>query len=58
MPGKTAIAAGCFADPDFPEPSLSVWEESKHDWLTFPDHWHASDQQELPKSMILGTPDV
>ena len=35
-PGLCGIAVGCFADPDFPPPSFSVWEESLHPWLPIP----------------------
>lgn len=48
MPGKTAVAVGCFSDPQFPQPMVSVWESSKHPWLGLPDEWHRSDQQDLP----------
>ena len=34
MPGVTAIAVGAFADPDFPAPTVSVYEERKHRWVT------------------------
>ncbi len=34
MPGTIAIAVGAFADPQFPAPSFSVWEERKHGWVT------------------------
>jgi len=30
------IAIGCFADPDFPPPTQSGWEESMHRWLGLP----------------------
>jgi hypothetical protein len=33
MPGVTAVAIGAFADPDFPAPAYSVYEERKHKWL-------------------------
>ena len=32
-PGVTAIALGAFADPHFPAPGFSVWEERKHAWV-------------------------
>ena len=35
-PGHYGIAVGAFADPDFPAPSYSVWEESMHHWLRQP----------------------
>ena len=34
MPGTTAIAIGAFADPHFPTPQFSVYEERKHRWVT------------------------
>ena len=33
MPDLTAIAVGAFADPQFPEPHYSVYEERKHSWI-------------------------
>ena len=39
------IAVGCFADPDFPAPTSSGWEESMHRWLGLPpgaDHYPQS----------------
>ena len=33
MPGVTAIAVGAFADPNFPAPAFSVYEERKHSWV-------------------------
>jgi hypothetical protein len=32
-PTDWGIAVGCFADPTFPGPTLSVWEESQHPWF-------------------------
>ncbi len=31
------IAIGCFADPNFPAPTSSGWEESMHSWLGLPE---------------------
>jgi hypothetical protein len=31
--GLIAIPVGAFADPDFPHPRFSVWEERKHEWV-------------------------
>jgi hypothetical protein len=31
------IAVGAFADADFPPPSVSIFEESKHKWTLLPD---------------------
>lgn len=33
MPGLIAIAVGAFADPNFPSPQYSVYEERKHAWV-------------------------
>lgn len=33
MPGLTAIPVGAFADPAFPSPSYSVYEERRHRWV-------------------------
>lgn len=33
----TCIAVGCFADPNFPAPVVSLWNKSKHSWVSFPD---------------------
>jgi hypothetical protein len=35
-PATCGIAIGCFADPDFPPPESSGWEESMHSWLGLP----------------------
>jgi hypothetical protein len=35
MPGSIGIAAGTFFDPDFPAPTVSAWEKTKHPWVTF-----------------------
>ncbi|MGI8931428.1 MAG: GFA family protein [Sphingomicrobium sp.] len=31
--GLVAIPVGPFADPRFPAPKFSVWEERRHDWV-------------------------
>lgn len=33
FPGFVAIAIGTFADPDFPAPTLSIWEATRHRWV-------------------------
>jgi hypothetical protein len=33
MPGVTAVPIGAFADPTFPAPSYSVYENRKHSWV-------------------------
>ena len=34
FPDHFAIAIGAFADPDFPQPTIAVWEELRHPWVT------------------------
>ena len=36
FPGYVAVAIGTFADPNFPGPTISVWEDSRHLWVTLP----------------------
>jgi hypothetical protein len=36
-PDVIAVPVGVFADPDFPAPSVSGWEERKHSWVSFGD---------------------
>ncbi|MBB5518235.1 GFA family protein [Amphiplicatus metriothermophilus] len=33
VPGMIAVAAGCFAEPDFMRPSRFYWTETRHRWL-------------------------
>ena len=33
FPGVVAVPLGAFADPSFPPPRFSVWEERKHAWV-------------------------
>ncbi len=33
LPGLIAVAVGAFADPHFPAPIYSVYEERKHRWV-------------------------
>ena len=33
FPGVTAVPVGAFADPDFPPPRFSVYENRKHQWV-------------------------
>jgi hypothetical protein len=32
-PDLVGVAVGAFADPSFPRPGRSVWEQSKHSWI-------------------------
>jgi hypothetical protein len=36
FPDLVAIAIGTFADPEFPPPTVSVWEECRHPWMPSP----------------------
>ena len=36
FPGYVAVAIGAFADPEFPPPTIAVWEESRHPWVSLP----------------------
>jgi hypothetical protein len=36
-PGVVAVPVGAFADPSFPAPTRSVWEERRHSWLGLPE---------------------
>ncbi len=37
LPDRIAVAVGAFADPEFPPPTQSVFEESRHSWVSAPD---------------------
>ena len=51
FPGHTGIAVGAFADPEFPAPMVSVWNQSKHGWVEFPEHWPSSDTQDIDPAL-------
>lgn len=36
-PGCIMVPVGVFADPEFPAPSVSGWEERRHSWVAFDD---------------------
>ena len=36
-PGITGIALGTLADPAFPAPQRSVYEQTRHEWVALPD---------------------
>jgi hypothetical protein len=38
-----AIPVGALADPEFPQPGVSVWESRKHAWVTLPDDMQHHD---------------
>jgi hypothetical protein len=35
-PEHYGVAVGCFNDPGFPVPTVSLWETSKYAWVTLP----------------------
>jgi hypothetical protein len=37
QPDFIAVPVGAFADPGFPPPAISVWEERRHSWVGLPD---------------------
>jgi hypothetical protein len=36
-PERIAVPVGAFADPNFPAPCVSVWEDRMHPWVGLPD---------------------
>jgi hypothetical protein len=44
-PDHVGIAVGCFADPNFPAPTVSGWEESMADWMLLPATVQEHSQQ-------------
>jgi hypothetical protein len=44
-PELYGIAAGAFNDPNFPPPSVSIWEQSKYAWMEVP-----ADIQHFPQA--------
>jgi hypothetical protein len=36
LPDLIAVAIGAFADPAFPQPTISVWESRRYPWLDLP----------------------
>ena len=52
LPNHTGIPVGAFADPDFPDPMASVWNKSKHGWVTFSEHWINTDTQDIDPALL------
>lgn len=49
MPGQTAVPIGAFADPQFPAPEFSVYENRKHRWVEITGdvkHWSPGDDED------------
>jgi hypothetical protein len=36
FPAFVSVAVGNIGDPNFPAPTVAVWEESRHTWLALP----------------------
>jgi hypothetical protein len=49
-PGQLGISGGSFFDPDLPAPSLSVWERSKHSWISIPALGHYEQNPPPPST--------
>jgi hypothetical protein len=47
-PDHVGIAVGCFADPDFPPPNFSIFEESMAKWVALPMAAHVRYEQGKP----------
>ena len=42
-PSIIAVPVGAFADPGFPSPTVSVYEDRMHDWVAVPEHFEHWD---------------
>ena len=44
-PDRVSVAVGAFADPDFPPPQVSVYDNRRHPWVQLPPgvQAHAGD---------------
>jgi hypothetical protein len=45
LPGRVGITAGCFADPDFAQPTRLDWASRHHHWLDLPKMVAREDSQ-------------
>jgi len=36
LEGSVVVPVGAFADPKFPSPTISVYEERMHSWVSMP----------------------
>ena len=44
LPDRIGVAAGAFADPDFPMPEQAVWSQDRHRWIELPTGITAHDR--------------
>jgi hypothetical protein len=49
-PDIIGIALGAFADPSFPEPTVSAWEQAQHPWVAFQHELNQFFRRKLLKS--------
>ena len=49
-PGVIGVAVGTMADPKFPAPTISIFEQSKHDWVQIGSAVEHYQQRISPKS--------
>lgn len=56
FPQHYGIAVGAFADPEFPSPAFSVWQESKHRWLGMPAEVRQFEQGRVGPALGHGDP--
>jgi hypothetical protein len=47
-PSLIGVAVGCFADPGFPAPTLSLWEKTMHPWVSPPTPIRLDGQRPAP----------
>ena len=45
LAGYILVAVGNFADPNFPAPTVVVWEQSRHPWIRLPADGHLTSAQ-------------
>lgn len=59
MAGMTGIAGGCFADPNFPPPTYSVYEKHRHPWIVPPKETERFEESFPPElgMKFMFTPD-
>ena len=43
-PARVSVAVGAFADPDFPPPTVSVYDSRRHPWVQLPARVRAYDK--------------
>jgi hypothetical protein len=51
LPALIAVVVGAMADPKYPAPAISVFEQSKHDWVRIDgavEHFRQSSPQKIP----------